>query len=116
VTLAISGEILPVGGPLPTTGAAAGGVLEQLRGEWLIGYGSANTRTAYDGDLQNWLAFLDRSGVDALTEARTLHTHAWLRTLEAAGEAPATRGCRLAAVSAFYKWLISHLRRLRHKQ
>jgi integrase/recombinase XerD len=107
MTSALSGEILPAGAPAPTTGTADGGVLEQLRREWLVGYGSANTRTAYDGDLQNWLAFLDRSGVDPLAEARTLHTHAWLRSLEAAGEAPATRGRRLAAVSAFYKWLIS---------
>jgi site-specific recombinase XerD len=82
-------------------------VLEQLRREWLVGYGSANTRAAYDGDLTNWLAFLDRSGVDPLAAARTVHAHAWLRSLEAAGEAPATRGRRLAAVSAFYKWLIS---------
>jgi len=101
------GRILPAGGPLPTTGAASDGVLEQLRREWLIGYGSVNTRTAYDGDLTNWLTFLDHSGVDPLTATRTVHAHAWLRTLEAAGEAPATRGRRLAAVSAFYKWLIS---------
>jgi integrase/recombinase XerD len=106
---AIAGEILPAGGPLPTIGAAAGGggVLEQLRREWLIGYASANTRAAYDRDLGSWLAFLDRSGVDPLTGARTVHAHAWLRTLEAAGEASATRGRRLAAVSAFYKWLIA---------
>jgi integrase/recombinase XerD len=105
---ALSGEILPAGGPLPTTGAPAGGsVLEQLRREWLVGYGSANTRTAYEGDLANWLAFLAASGVDPLGAARTVHAHAWLRTLEAAGEAPATRGRRLAAVSAFYRWLIS---------
>jgi hypothetical protein len=49
---------------VPATRAASDGVLEQLRREWLIGYGSANTRTAYDRDLTNWLTFLERSGID----------------------------------------------------
>ena len=108
MTSAISGEILPAGGPPPMTGpAAAGGVLEQLRREWLLGYGSANTRAAYAGDLQHWLTFLATSGVNPLTEARRLHTHAWLRAQEAQGSSPATRARRLAAVSSFYSWMIA---------
>lgn len=105
----LSGEVLPAGGPLPTVGAAAGGAgaYEQLLREWLLSYSSANTRAAYEADLRAWLGFLQASGVDALTEVKTLHAHAWLRVLEAAGERPATRGRRLAAVSAWYKWLIS---------
>ena len=107
MTMAISGEILPAGTALAATTAAGDGRLERLRQEWLIGYRSANTRAAYTADLQNWLSFLERSRVDPLLEARTVHTHAWLRLLEDADEKPATRGRRLAAVSAFYKWLIS---------
>jgi hypothetical protein len=43
---------LPAGHPPPTTAATTGsGRLEQLLREWLIGYGSANTRAAYAGDL-----------------------------------------------------------------
>lgn len=66
----LSGEVLSPGAPPPTASglqAVDGGVLEQLRREWLIGYGPKHTRGAYDGDLSNWLAFLDRSGVDPLT-------------------------------------------------
>ncbi|MFI1996403.1 tyrosine-type recombinase/integrase [Actinoplanes sp. NPDC020271] len=98
----IAGEILPAIGMGTSVNE-----LEQLRREWRIGYRSKNTLAAYDRDLTNWLTFLEHSGIDPLTAARTVHAHAWLGTLEAAGEAPATRGRRLAAVSAFYRWLIS---------
>ncbi|TYB95254.1 hypothetical protein FXF53_25095 [Micromonospora sp. WP24] len=87
---------------------AAGGELEELLREWLVGYASPHTRAAYRRDLQHWLAFLVASGVDPLREARRVHTHAWLRAQEAAGGASAaTRARRLAAVSAFYSWLIA---------
>ena len=42
-----------------------------------------------------------------LTQAKRLHTHAWLRAQEADKAATATRARRLAAVSAFYAWLIA---------
>jgi site-specific recombinase XerD len=87
---------------------SAGDGLEELLREWLIGYASVHTRAAYRRDLQHWLGFLDASGVDPLTQARRVHTHAWLRAQEAAGGASAaTRARRLAAVSAFYGWLIA---------
>jgi site-specific recombinase XerD len=112
MTTALTGELLPVGAPLPTPAAAAAGAgagdeLGRLLREWLIGYGSPNTRDAYRRDLGHWLAFLAASGVDPLTEARRVHTHAWLRAQEAQGVATATRARRLAAVSAFYTWLIA---------
>jgi site-specific recombinase XerD len=109
MTAALSGELLPAGVPLPTWAAAAdaGGVLEERLREWLVGYGSVNTRGAYRRDLDHWLAFLADAGVDPLTEARRVHTHAWLRAQEAEGAATATRARRLAAVSAFYAWLIA---------
>jgi integrase/recombinase XerD len=104
----LTGDLLPAGGPLPTTGAAAGGgVLEQLLREWLIGYGSANTRDAYRRDVDHWLRFLTDAGVDPLTEARRLHTHVWLGAQEAAGAATATRARRLAAASVWYAWMIA---------
>jgi integrase/recombinase XerD len=112
MTSALSGQILPASRPLPATAATPAATtgsdeLEQLLREWLLGYGSANTRAAYDGDLQHWLTFLAASGVDPLTEARRLHTHAWLRAQEAEGASTATRARRLAAVSSFYGWLIA---------
>ncbi|MFI9531513.1 tyrosine-type recombinase/integrase [Micromonospora rosaria] len=104
----LSGELLPAAGtPASTADASGGAALEALLREWLIGYRAANTRAAYASDLQHWLAFLADAGVDPLAEARRLHTHAWLRAQEAAGAATATRARRLAAVSAFYAWLIA---------
>ncbi|WP_420117654.1 tyrosine-type recombinase/integrase [Micromonospora sp.] len=109
---ALSGELLPATRPaatVTTTAAGAGGDgLEALLREWLIGYASAHTREAYQRDLRHWLAFLAASDVDPLAEVRRVHTHAWLRAQEAAGAASAaTRARRLAAVSAFYSWLIA---------
>jgi len=111
---AISGELLPADHPTPATTAAAAGAgderVERLLREWLLGYGSANTRAAYRRDVDHWLRFLAATRVDPLTEARRLHTHGWLRVQEAEGAAPATRARRLAAVSAFYTWLIAEER------
>lgn len=106
---ALTGELLPAGAPLPTAAVAGAGgdELEALLREWLIGYGSANTREAYRRDMDHWLRFLAVSNVDPLTEARRVHTHAWLRAQEADGAATATRARRLAAVSAFYSWMIA---------
>ncbi|MDG4762239.1 site-specific integrase [Micromonospora sp. WMMD710] len=89
-------------------GGVAGDGLEKLLREWLVSYASPHTRDAYQRDLRHWLTFLAVSGVDPLTEARRVHTHAWLRAQEATGRASAaTRARRLAAVSAFYSWLIA---------
>lgn len=119
----LSGELLPAStSPASTsssapasssTSAGAGGISAEVEGllrEWLLGYGSKNTRDAYRRDLGHWLAFLAGVEVDPLTEARRLHTNGWLRVQEAAGAATATRARRLAAVSAFYAWLIAEER------
>jgi site-specific recombinase XerD len=109
VTTALSGDLLPAGGPLPASAAAGGPVdadVERLVAEWLLGYGSANTRAAYATDLRHWLTFLAGAEVHPMTDAKRLHVHAWLRAQEAAGAKPATRARRLAAVSAFYTWAI----------
>lgn len=52
---------------------------------------------------------IHRRPVLASTPKR-LHTHAWLRVQEAEGAATATRARRLAAVSAFYAWMIAEER------
>ncbi|MEV0005853.1 tyrosine-type recombinase/integrase [Micromonospora sp. NPDC050980] len=112
MSIALSGEVLPAvpapHGGAPTVGGVAGDGLEELLREWLVSYASPHTRDAYQRDLRHWLTFLAVSGVDPLTEARRVHTHAWLRAQEATGRASAaTRARRLAAVSAFYSWLIA---------
>jgi hypothetical protein len=38
--------------------------VEPLLREWLIGYGSVNTRDAYEHDVRRWLAFCATVGVD----------------------------------------------------
>ncbi|MCX4471316.1 tyrosine-type recombinase/integrase [Micromonospora sp. NBC_01655] len=101
----LSGELLPAA-PLPAASSSvAAEELAALLREWLIGYQSANTRDAYRRDVAHWLAFLTVSGVDPLTEARRVHTHAWLRAQESSGAATATRARR--AVSAFYTWMVA---------
>jgi site-specific recombinase XerD len=75
--------------------------------ERLVGYASTHTREAYRRDFTHWLGFLAASGVDPLTGARRVHTHAWLHVQEASDPAAASRARRLAAVSAFCGWLIA---------
>lgn len=107
---ALTGDVLPAREPSAPGGAGAVVVLDDrvqvLLDEWLLGYASANTRAAYRTDLRHWLGFLAGAGVHPLTGAKRLHIHAWLRAQEAVGAAAATRARRLAAVSAWYTWLI----------
>ncbi|MGI5186492.1 tyrosine-type recombinase/integrase [Dactylosporangium sp. CA-152071] len=114
----VVGEVLPAAAPRALTAAAAGAVddagdvgeVEQLLREWLLGYGSTNTRDAYGRDVRRWLAYCAASGIDPLTEASRTHTHGWLRVLEADRDKPATRARRLAAVSSWYAWMIAEER------
>jgi integrase/recombinase XerD len=104
----LTGDLLPAAAAQPALGAGplVDPEVEQLVAEWLLGYGSANTRAAYLSDLRHWLGFLASAGAHPVTEAKRLHIHAWLRAQEAADAKPATRARRLAAVSAWYTWLI----------
>jgi integrase/recombinase XerD len=104
----LTGDLLPATAAQPAHGDGPlfDPEVEQLVAEWLLGYGSANTRAAYASDLRHWFGFLAGAGVHPVTEARRLHVHAWLRAQEAAAAKPATRARRLAAVSAWYTWLI----------
>lgn len=117
------GELIPrVGSPVvvlwdaasppPTTGADAE-LLHRLLGEWLIGYGSVNTRIAYARDVRHWFGFCHDSNLDPLT-ARRKHVDAWLRLLEARGYAPTSRARFLGAVSAFYTWAVHEEHTLRN--
>ena len=47
---ALTGEVLPAGGPPPTP---VDPEVERLVAEWLLGYGSSNTRAAYATDLRH---------------------------------------------------------------
>jgi site-specific recombinase XerD len=104
----LTGDLLPASDTQPAHGDGPlfDPEVERLVAEWLLGYGSANTRAAYASDLRHWLGFLADAGEHPVTEAKRLHIHAWLRAQEAAEAKPATRARRLAAVSAWYTWLI----------
>jgi integrase/recombinase XerD len=104
----LTGDLLPAAAAPPAvgTGPLSDPAVEHLVDEWLLEYRSSNTRSAYRTDLRHWLGFLADAGVHPVTEAKRLHIHAWLRAQEAADAKPATRARRLAAVSAWYTWLI----------
>lgn len=104
----VSGEVLPVGGQhLAVPEPASGPPIE----EWLIEYGSPNTRDAYSRDLAAWLSYCAASGLEPVHSPTRTHAAAWLRVLEAQHERGGTRARRLAAVSAWYRWLIQTNRR-----
>ncbi|MFI2577459.1 site-specific integrase [Streptomyces rochei] len=103
----LRGELLPAARPSATTTAGAVDGLEALLREWLIGYQSANTRAAYRRDMAHWLGFLAASGVDPLTEARQgAHPRLAARP-GGCGCGSGDRARRLAAVSAFYTWMVA---------
>lgn len=82
----LTGDLLPAGAgqPFSDGGPLVDPEVEALVAEWLLGYGSANTRAAYETDLRHWLAFLAGAGAHPISEANRLHVHAWLRAQEAA--------------------------------
>lgn len=101
--------------PAPTTGHIITGpdpglgprLLDQIRAAWLLAQSSAHTRQAYARDLQAWEGFLADLGVEVLA-ARRVHVDAWMRTRQAAGDAPSTRNRRLASISSFYHFAINY--------
>lgn len=109
-------ELIPAGLPLPARwGGPDWDRVHQLMSQWLVGYGSANTRLAYRGDVEAWFAYCARSGLDPLgAELRRPHVDGWMRAMEVAREAPSTRRRRLNATSAFYRWLVNEEHVLRN--
>lgn len=80
---------------------------EQALIAWLAGYDSVHTRRAYRRDLDVWFAWCDTQGVDVMA-ARRAHVDVWARA--GAGYTdpkPRSLARRLAAVSAWYGWLIA---------
>lgn len=109
-TAVLTGDLLPADAPAtPPRGRApaADGLIEQ----WLIEYGSPNTRDGYGRDLAAWLNYCQASGLEPIHGPTRTHAAAWLRMLEAKHERGSTRARRLAAVSAWYRWLIHTKRR-----
>jgi integrase len=102
----LTGEVLHAGGGVASVGVGDDShELLALRDEWLLEYGSENTRLAYRRDIGHWLRFLAASGVDPLHGVLRKHAMGWLRAQELEHAAKASRARRLAAVSAFYDWL-----------
>ncbi|MGI5185369.1 tyrosine-type recombinase/integrase [Dactylosporangium sp. CA-152071] len=103
MTAPLTGELL-----LPAGAAhevAGGQDLYALRDEWLLEFGSENTRGAYRLDIDQWLRFLAASAVDPLHSVERKHAIGWLRVMETDRAAKSTRARRLAAVKSFYEWL-----------
>jgi integrase/recombinase XerD len=80
--------------------------LHRLVAAWLLGYESPATRRNYGGDLAAWLSFCGSVGLDPL-QTRRAHIDAWARTLQADGAAQRTVARRLAAVSSWYRYLVT---------
>jgi len=81
---------------------------------WLEADKSEHTRRAYYADLADWLGWCYRTGIDALT-ARRADVDAWKGTFTVTGAdlmprtpAAATIARRLAAVSSWYRYLVSN--------
>jgi integrase/recombinase XerD len=81
---------------------------------WLEADKSDHTRRAYYADLADWLSWCLRTGIDPLA-ARRADVDAWKGTFTVTGAnlvprapAPATVARRLAAVSSWYRYLVSN--------
>lgn len=68
---------------------------------------SRHTRAAYERDLANYVAFLHRMGIASLSSAGKDHIAAFLFSLQQAKRAPATVARHLAAIKAFYRFLVT---------
>jgi len=75
----------------------------QLAEAFLRGYESANTRAAYERDLEDYFTYCANHKMEPL-KANRLVLDSWARSLEADGLAASTRARRLAAVSGYYRY------------
>ncbi|MEJ2577891.1 MAG: tyrosine-type recombinase/integrase [Kineosporiaceae bacterium] len=99
---------------LPPTDPADRYGLRVLTALWLEADKSGHTRRAYYADLADWLGWCTRTQLDPL-RARRADVDAWKTTLIARGPqgrirpaSPATVARRLAAVSSWYRYLVSN--------
>lgn len=72
---------------------------------WVISYTSENTQQAYLNDLKTFCTFLDHIHLDLLTVNRT-HLDIFIRLQEKTTGSNASVARRLAAISAFYRFLL----------
>lgn len=77
----------------------------ELIGSWVISYTSENTQQAYLNDLKIFCTFLDEADVDLLQVRRT-HLDVFSRVHEQYADSNASIARRLAAISAFYRFLL----------
>lgn len=77
----------------------------ELIGSWVISYTSENTQQAYLNDLKIFCAFLDETHIDLLQVRRT-HLNVFSRVHETTTDSNASVARRLAAISAFYRFLL----------
>ena len=77
----------------------------ELIGSWVISYTSENTQQAYLNDLKIFCAFLDKTRIDLLQVRRT-HLNVFSRVHETTTDSNASVARRLAAISAFYRFLL----------
>lgn len=76
-----------------------------LISSWALSYTSANTQQAYLNDLKIFCTFLDEAHVDLLQVRRT-HLDVFSRIHEKYTNSNASIARRLAAISAFYRFLL----------
>lgn len=79
--------------------------LTRLGGAFLASFSSPHTRRGYRIDLRDWFAWCRGYQVDPLN-CRRQPVDLWMRHLEAAGLAAATRSRKLAVIRSFYYWCI----------
>ena len=77
----------------------------ELIGSWVISYTSENTQQAYLNDLKIFCTFLDETRIDLLQVRRT-HLNVFSRVHETTTDSNASVARRLAAISAFYRFLL----------
>ena len=80
----------------------------RLRDQWLSMQDSDATRRSYATGTIQWLAWLSDQNVRPWA-VTTAHVRAWQSWLEAAGNAPASIGQRLSAVSSWYQFVINEV-------
>lgn len=76
-----------------------------LIASWALSYTSENTQQAYLNDLKMFCAFLDEAHMDLLQVRRT-HLDVFSRVHEQYTDSNASVARRLAAISAFYRFLL----------
>jgi integrase/recombinase XerD len=79
--------------------------LTLLAKSFIAGYSAATTRRGYRIDLFDWFTFARAWNIDPL-DCRRTHVELWLRHLEQADKAAATRARKLAVVRSFYNWCL----------